>query len=87
MDKQKRAYQSLIKGITQYIRDTVGKYSDKTYVGIVKDYDEVEDEYTVELNGVEYPHVSTIGGSCYINQTVYILIPQGNYSNMVILRA
>lgn len=87
MDKQKRAYQSLIKGITQYIRDTVDKYSDKTYIGIVKEYDEVEDEYTVELNGVLYPHVSTIGGSCYINQTVYILIPQGNYSNMVILRA
>lgn len=87
MDTAERAYKNLLKGIQQYVRDTVGKYSDRTFVGRILDYDSDEDEYTVELNGVEYAHVSTIGGNCSINETVHILIPQGNYSNMIILKS
>ena len=86
MDKEARAYQSLIKGIQQFVRDTVDKYSDKTYTGLITAYDSDEDEYTVNLNGVEYEHVSTIGGSCNIYETVHVLVPQGNFSNMFILK-
>lgn len=86
MDKQLQAYKSLLRGIQQYIKDTVGRYADRTYVGVIKAYDSTENEYTVELNGIEYSHVATIGGSCNINETVHILVPQGNFSNMFILK-
>jgi transcriptional regulator with XRE-family HTH domain len=46
----------------------------------------IEDEYTVEINGVEYSHVSTTGGRCNIYETVHVLVPQGNFSNMFILK-
>ena len=48
--------------------------------------DSVEDEYTVEINGVEYSHVSTTGGSCNIYETVHVLVPQGNFTNMFIIK-
>ena len=86
MDKQERAYKNLLRGIQQFVKEAVNKYADKTYVGLVKAYDSIDDEYTVELNGIEYSHVSTIGGSCSINETVHILIPQGNFTNMVIMK-
>jgi hypothetical protein len=86
MDKQNRAYTALLRGIQQFVRDTVDKYSDKTYTGLIKAYDSVEDEYTVEINGVEYSHVSTTGGRCNIYETVHVLVPQGNFSNMFILK-
>ena len=87
MDEQKRAYQALLRGFKQYKRDTVDRFTDKTYIGIVRGFDPIEEEYTVELNGVLYPHVSTIGGNCYINETVHILIPQGNFTNMIIMKS
>lgn len=86
MDKQNRAYTALLRGIQQFVRDTVDKYSDKTYTGLIRAYDSVEDEYTVEINGVEYSHVSTTGGRCNIYETVHVLVPQGNFSNMFILK-
>ena len=45
-----------------------------------------EDLYTIELNGVEYSGIDTIGGTCIVNEIVRVMIPQGQYNNMFILK-
>lgn len=85
MNEQQKAYQKLIQGVQNYVKDMVDKYSDKTYTGIIKAIN--TDGYTVMINGVQYPNIDTIGGSCTLNETVKVLVPQGNFSNMFILKA
>lgn len=84
MDEEQKAYQKLMQGIQNYVKDMVYKYSDKTYTGIIKSVD--DDGYTVSINGIEYPNITTIGGTCAIQETVRVLVPQGRFSNMFILK-
>lgn len=86
MEKDKIAYEQLLQGIQSYVnkclaesnRDitTTGKI-----VGIVED-----GGYTVEINGVQYSDIDTIGGECTLNEMVKIVIPQSQYNNMFILK-
>ena len=41
---------------------------------------------TIELNGVKYNGITTIGGTCSLNEMVRVMIPQGQYNNMFILK-
>lgn len=86
MDNNKKAYEALIKGIQNYIKETIDKYADKTYTVVVTGTNGYDSTYNINLNGVIYTNVPTIGGICNINETVRLLIPQGNYSKMVILK-
>lgn len=85
MNFERKAYNTLLQGIQNYVKDLVNKNCDKTYTGIVTQI--TEDGYTVLVNGVSYPNLDTIGGTCGINETVKVLVPQGNFNNMFILKA
>lgn len=77
--------QELIDGIKIYVDAKFDSITnDITTVGIIKGA--TEDGYSVEVNGVVYDDVDTIGGSCSINETVQVVIPQGQYGNMFILK-
>lgn len=86
MDAVKEAYNTLIKGIQNYVDLAITKGTDKTYSAIIQAVDSTENEYTVLLNNVSYSGVSTIGGTCEVNEVVHVLVPQGNFSNMFILK-
>ena len=73
-----------MQGIQNYVKDVINKYCDKTYTGLITAI--TDDGYTVSINGIEYPNVDTIGGTCTINETVHVLVPQGSFSNMFIIK-
>ena len=86
MDDSRRAYDKLIKGIQDFVMNVVSKSADKTYIGIIKNVNS-DGTYKVSLNRVEYDNVPTaIGNPCHVNETVYVTIPQGNVSNIFILK-
>lgn len=85
MDKDKIAYEELLKGIQNYVKqcmDNIGY--DKTYTAIIKSKN--NNKYSIILQGIQYDDVKTIGGECYVNETVHVLIPNNNFSNMIILK-
>lgn len=85
MNKNEIAYQQLIKGIQNYIEERLNNIGyDKTYTAIVKGVGIFG--YQVLLNGQLYNNVNTIGGTCTINETVKVVVPQNNLSNMFILK-
>lgn len=87
MDNQKKAYENLLKGIQNYVKDVINKYTDRTYTGLIVGVSNSSDNtYIVNINGVQYTNVPTIGGTCTTNATVRVLVPQGNFSNMFILK-
>lgn len=87
MEKDKIAYEQLIQGIQGYIDKCLDNSgADITTVGLIKEIYEDDEGYSVEINGQLYENVRSIGGLCTINETVNILIPQGNYNNMLILK-
>ena len=73
-----------MQGIQNYVKDVINKYCDKTYTGLITAI--TDDGYTVSINGIEYPNVDTIGGTCTLNETVRVLVPQGSFSNMFIIK-
>ncbi|MBQ0112206.1 MAG: hypothetical protein KBT03_03660 [Bacteroidales bacterium] len=85
MDKNEIAYQQLLQGIQEYTQECLdnGGY-DKTYTAIIKSV--TTQGYTILLNGQTYENIKTIGGTCVVNETVKVIVPQNNFSNMFILK-
>ena len=83
-DKDKIAYEQLLRGIQSYVDKCLAENKEITTTAKIVEID--EDEYTIELNGVQYSGVSTIGGTCSLNEMVKVMIPQGQYNNMFILK-
>ena len=86
MEKDKIAYEQLLQGIQSYVNKClVESNRDITTTGKIVEV--VEDGgYTVEINGVQYSDIDTIGGECALNEMVRVVIPQGQYNNMFILK-
>ena len=86
MEKDKIAYEQLLQGIQSYVNKClVESNRDITTTGKIVEV--VEDGgYTVEINGVQYSDIYTIGGKCTLNEMVKVVIPQGQYNNMFILK-
>ena len=83
-NKDKIAYEQLLQGIKSYVDKCLAENKEITTTARIVGID--EDEYTIELNGVQYSGISTIGGTCSLNEMVKVMIPQGQYSNMFILK-
>ena len=83
-NKDKIAYEQLLQGIKSYVDKCLAENKEITTTAKIIEID--EDEYTIELNGVQYSGVSTIGGTCSLNEMVKVMIPQGQYNNMFILK-
>ena len=82
---EKNAYQQLLEGIQYYVDKVVSDNQEKTFTARIVSAEE-DGTYTINLNGVKYSNISTIGGSCSVNETVRVLVPQGQYNNMFILK-
>ena len=88
MDKAQKAYDELKKGIQNYIKISLDNVPmDKTFTALIKSYGEEEGTYNIILNNTEYKNVPSLGGTCIINETVRVMIPQNNYTNMFILKS
>lgn len=86
MEKDKIAYEQLLQGIQSYVNKCLGE-SNRDITTTGKIIEVVEDGgYTVEINGVQYSDIDTIGGECTLNEMVKVIIPQGQYNNMFILK-
>ena len=86
MEKDKIAYEQLLQGIQSYVNKCLGE-SNRDITTTGKIVEVVEDGgYTVEINGVQYSDIDTIGGECTLNEMVKVIIPQGQYNNMFILK-
>lgn len=86
MNEIKQAYNSLKNGVEQYVEYKIETCNrDITEVGIITEVLE-NNKYNVEINNTNYKSVSTIGGSCQLNETVNVLVKQGNYNNLIILK-
>ena len=82
----KQAYNKLLKGIETFVNLVVDKTADKTYTAIITGTNS-DGTYTIKLNGIEYQNVPTaIGGSCTVNETVRVTVPQGNINNIFIIK-
>lgn len=87
MNKYENAVDQLKEGIKTYINKKTDEIPcDRTFTALVTKVNS-NGTYAVLLNGVEYNHIKTIGGTCYVNETVKVLVPQNNYNNMFILKA
>ena len=85
MDKESNAIQQLIKGIQIYVQKLLqDSPRDMTYTAVVQA--ENVEGYDIKMNGVVYTNVHTIGGTCTINEVVYVMLPQNNSNNMIILK-
>ena len=86
MEKDKIAYEQLLQGIQSYVNKCLGE-SNRDITTTGKIVEVVKDGcYTVEINGVQYSDIYTIGGKCTLNEMVRVVIPQGQYDNMFILK-
>ena len=86
MEKDKIAYEQLLQGIQSYVNKCLEE-SNRDITTTGKIVEVVEDGgYTVEINGVQYSDIDTIGGDCTLNEMVRVVIPQGQYNNMFILK-
>lgn len=86
MEKDKIAYEQLLQGIQSYVNKCLEE-SNRDITTTGKIVEVVEDGgYTVEINGVQYSDIDTIGGECVLNEIVKVVIPQGQYNNMFILK-
>ena len=83
-DKDKIAYEQLLRGIQSYVDKCLAENKEITTTARVVGIE--NGLYTIELNGVKYSGIDTIGGTCTINEMVKVMIPQGQYNNMFILR-
>lgn len=86
MDKNANAVEQLKTGIKNYIDKKADEIPcDKTFTALVTKVSS-NGFYSVSLNGVEYNNIRTIGGTCKVNESVKVLVPQNNYNNMFILK-
>ena len=84
-EKDKIAYEQLLQGVQSYVKKCLAE-SDRDITTTARVVEVNEDLYTIELNGVEYSGIDTIGGTCIVNEIVRVMIPQGQYNNMFILK-
>ena len=82
---EKNVYQQLLEGITFYIDKVVSDNKEKTTTARIVSVQE-DGSYTIDLEGKQYSNINTIGGTCAINEMVKVMIPQGQYNNMFILK-
>lgn len=76
---------NLWEGITFYVNERFKNAPfDKTDTAIIKGVSEFG--YVIDYNKNLYADVRTIGGTCYINETVKIMIPQNNMNNIFIMK-
>ena len=86
MEKDKIAYEQLLQGIQSYVNKCLEE-SNRDITTTGKIVEVVEDGgYTVEINGGQYSDIDTIGGECALNEMVKVVMPQGQYNNMFILK-
>lgn len=84
MDTEKNAYEELLKGIAKLLKETNGLPYDITKTAVVSAVN--TDGYDIKLNGIDYYNVPTLSGTCNINETVRVTIPENNLKNMFILK-
>ena len=73
----------LEKGIIRYVDSSIENAPNThVYTGLIKSSS--VDGYTIDLNGVEYTNVPS-KGTFSVNDTVRVVIPDNQYSNMFIL--
>ena len=87
MDRYENAVDQLKTGIKTYIDKKASEIPcDRTFTALVTRVNS-NGTYEILLNNVKYNNIKTIGGTCYVNETVKVLVPQNNYNNMFILKA
>jgi hypothetical protein len=88
MNKFDEAVNSLKEGIKIYVDKAIENIkADKTYTAIVTGiYSSDDNTYNIKLNGQEYNNIRTINNITFnINDIIFVLIPMGNYNNMIII--
>ena len=77
----------LEKGIMKYVDDGIKNSPDtESITGLVASVPSNNSGYGVKINGVTYTHVPSLGATNYnVNDTVIVIIPNGQYNNMYIL--
>ena len=72
MNKYESAIKALSDGIQRYVDDAVENVkADKTYTALVTGiYSADDNTYNIKLNGVDYQNVPTLGGVCFMNESV-----------------
>ena len=88
-NKTEQAMNSLMNGMIQYVRNEINNIPYvKTDIGIVKSVTLTDGKYihTVTVRNFDYTGIKSLGNNEFTaNSVVYILVPNGQYSNMFIL--
>ena len=85
-EREKNAYDQLLQGVQSFVKKCVNESNrDITTTARIVSV-QSDGSYNIDLNGVEYKNISTIGGTCKNNEMVKVMIPQGQYNNMFILK-
>lgn len=58
---------------------------DKTYSATVYDVNS-DGTYDITINNIKYKKIKTIGGTCTLNEVVWVLAIQNNLQNLIILK-
>lgn len=85
-EREKNAYDQLLQGVQSFVKKCVNESNrDITTTARIVSI-QSDGSYNIDLNGVEYKNIDTIGGECALNEMVRVVIPQGQYNNMFILK-
>ena len=85
-EREKNAYDQLLQGVQSFVKKCVTESNrDITTTARIVSV-QSDGSYNIDLNGVEYKNIDTIGGECALNEMVKVMIPQGQYNNMFILK-
>jgi hypothetical protein len=85
-EREKNAYDQLLQGIQSFVKKCVNESNrDITTTARIVSI-QSDGSYNIDLNGVEYKNIDTIGGECTLNEMVRVVMPQGQYNNMFILK-
>ena len=85
-EREKNAYDQLLQGVQSFVKKCVNESNrDITTTARIVSV-QSDGSYNIDLNGVEYKNIDTIGGECTLNEMVRVVIPQGQYNNMFILK-
>lgn len=85
-EREKNAYDQLLQGVQSFVKKCVNESNrDITTTARITSV-QSDGSYNIDLNGVEYKNIDTIGGECTLNEMVRVVIPQGQYNNMFILK-
>ena len=85
-EREKNAYDQLLQGVQSFVKKCVNESNrDITTTARIVSI-QSDGSYNIDLNGVEYKNIDTIGGEWTLNEMVRVVIPQGQYNNMFILK-